>query len=165
MSHRMSGYSILELVIVTTFLAIFLLAVNPATYMKRFSGILLKMNVMEESTLLVHKLNALSTQACQPVALSSTQFQYTQDSQSLTLGMSTNGVTILNNGTNTQALLYNNLELASPTGFVFYTYGGSSTNTASSPLIVDYSVKSSLLDLSIASGSACLPKSIVLGAF
>ena len=56
MGNRLLGYSLLEIILVTTMLIIFIIVINPGTYIDHFSKILFKMNVLNESELLINKM-------------------------------------------------------------------------------------------------------------
>ncbi|RAP24684.1 hypothetical protein DID73_00980, partial [Candidatus Marinamargulisbacteria bacterium SCGC AG-343-K17] len=64
MGIRLKGYSLLEIILVTTFIIIFIVVINPGTYIDRFSKILLKMNVLNESELMINKFNSLANSQC-----------------------------------------------------------------------------------------------------
>ena len=68
---KVKGYSLLEIILVTSFIIIFIVVINPGTYIDRFSKMLLKINVLNESELLVAKLNSFAYDDCDIQGVSS----------------------------------------------------------------------------------------------
>ena len=66
---------------------VFLIAINPATYIERFSHLFLKMNVINESNLLLNKLNSFGGQNCTVQSYSPYSVQLLFNYQPLTISL------------------------------------------------------------------------------
>ena len=85
MKLKVSGYSLLEVFMVTTFLLVFLVVINPALYVERFSQMLVKMNVLNESNLMTNKLMMQSFSSCESVLTQSDRFDFLLSGRPLSL--------------------------------------------------------------------------------
>ena len=163
---KLSGYSLLELVIVTTFIIIFLVVINPGTYINRFSKILLKINVLSESSLLINKLNTISVSKCSPILLSESSFQYLVDNTNFSIAFNNDALSITNLNSNSQAILFQYLDWTKSNNFVYLDVFFQDTISPDSLMLIDISLYSSLLLNRNVSGSIlCDSQEIVLGAF
>jgi hypothetical protein len=83
--NRWQAYSLLEMILITTFLVIFLLAVNPATYIERFSQVLLKMNMLSQAELIKTKVINMGYSDCEVVTALPAQYSYYIEDTIITL--------------------------------------------------------------------------------
>ena len=116
---KVKGYSLLEIILVTSFIIIFIVVINPGTYIDRFSKMLLKINVLNESELLVAKLNSFAYDDCDIQGSSSVGIDFLHGQDVLSLRFDSNQLIIQNLGTNAEAVLYRHVSPTSLTGFNF----------------------------------------------
>ena len=119
MGNRLSGYSLLEIILVTTMLIIFIIVINPGTYIDHFSKILFKMNVLNESELLINKMNAYSFNDCTVQSISNTNVRFVTLGEDLSLSIS-NTFSVVNHQTSFDATLFANIDSSLSLGFSFY---------------------------------------------
>ena len=160
---KVKGYSLLEIILVTSFIIIFIVVINPGTYIDRFSKMLLKINVLNESELLVAKLNSFAYDDCDIQGSSSVGIDFLHGQDVLSLRFDSNQLIIQNLGTNAEAVLYRHVSPTSLTGFNFYNSYFSSA--VSDIRFIDILFKSSLLDYDVVGSIVCRDHKVVLGQF
>ena len=123
---------------------------------------LLKINVLNESELLVAKLNFFAYDDCDIQGyLQWGLILHGQDV--LSLRFDSNQLIIQNLGTNVEAVLYRHVSPTSLTGFNFYN---SYFSLAGSDIrFIDILFKSSLLDYDVVGSIVCRDHKVILGQF
>ena len=164
MGNRLSGYSLLEIILVTTMLIIFIIVINPGTYIDHFSKILFKMNVLNESELLINKMNAYALNDCTVQSISNTTVRFLTLEEDLSLSIS-NKFSVVNHQTSFDATLFANIEPGLSLGFSFYDVYFNQTLTPGDVNYMEFNVASSLLDYQVNGPFICRDYSIVLGEF
>ena len=165
MGKHLHGYSLLEIILVTSFIIIFIVIINPGTYIDRFSRMLLKMNVLNESDLMVNKLNGLSFASCVPQSLTSQSFGYLVDGVSFSIQFDQDQLRVSNLTTNVSAILYQHVDATKNNQFSYVDHLFSETFDASDVMMIYYQLHASLLPVSLQGGFLCNDKSLVLGGF
>ena len=162
---RFKAYSILEIILVTTFVIIFIIVTNPATYINRFSKMLLKMNVLNESALLVNKINSYAYGSCTKSALSSSSFSFTTNDGYYALFFDSDSFYVKNLLTNTEAVLYRYVNNSSLNTFKYYNYYFNETSLIDDAVFIDLSIHSSLLTHELIGSVFCESQKIILGEY
>ncbi len=165
MKQRLSGYSLLEIILVTTFIIIFIVVINPGTYIDRFSKILLKMNVLNESELLVNKLNSFAYKQCSPQSMGGANFTFSTNQGLFSLQFDSDQLLIMNLNSSSSAVLYRHLDPLQPKEFDYSTVFFTPPASVSDVFFIDLSFHSSLLDYAVMGSIVCNDHQIVLGAF
>ena len=165
MGKSFKGYSLLEIILVTSFIIIFIVVINPGTYIDRFSKILLKMNVLHESHLMVNKLNAISLDFCTPQALSSSSFNYLIGGTLYSLKFDNDQLLIQNLSSNVTAVLYKHIDSTQLNEFTFFNAFFSPAGSASDLAFINYRLNSSLMENSLQGAFICDNKTLVLGEY
>lgn len=164
MGKRLSAYSLLEIILVTTMLIIFIIVINPGTYIDHFSKILFKMNVLNESQLLIQKMNIYATDDCFLQSVSNSQVRFLNSGNDLSLNIS-DYFSVKNHQTNIDAFLFKNIDLNLSHGFSFYDIYLYQNQIPSDINHIEFSISSSLLDYSIQGTFICKDYSVILGEF
>jgi hypothetical protein len=73
---KYAGYSLLEILLVTALVIIFIVVINPGTYMDHFSKLLVKMAALNEANGVANKLNTVAFEPCQPLTADMQSFTY-----------------------------------------------------------------------------------------
>ncbi|MGC6367459.1 MAG: hypothetical protein ACON35_05600 [Candidatus Marinamargulisbacteria bacterium] len=164
MKLKVSGYSLLEVFMVTTFLLVFLVVINPALYVERFSQMLVKMNVLNESNLMTNKLMMQSFSSCESVLTQSDRFDFLLSGRPLSLFFNSGGLFLKNQQTNASVLLYRHLSLNDSEGFVYYDHHNE-LSVGSEVYFIDFNYGSSILNYATRISFNCLSNQIELGAY
>ena len=162
---KLRGYSLLEIILVTSFVLIFLIVINPALYVERFSKMLVKMNVLNESNILINKLNALSFSQCEPQLLMPYRFDFNHSSTPFSLLLNTDGVSIENQTINASAYLYRFIDLAESSGFNYFNYFAQESSVLDDVVYVNLNLASSLTNYNMSLFFDCHLHQIHLGEF
>ena len=165
MINRFKGYSLLEIILVTTFIIIFLVVINPGTYIDRFSKILLKMNVLNESSLMVNKLNSFSYTPCSSFLVQISTWEFINDQASLSVRFDYDTLKIKNLSNSIDAVLYKFVDPNKSKSFFYYDSYFSPTIIPANAKFIDVVFYSSLMDHKVIGSSFCSNQSITLGAF
>jgi hypothetical protein len=163
-ASSMNGYSLLEILLVTTFVIIFMVVVNPGTYIDRFSGILLKMSVLNESMVVVNKLNTVSMSHCRAQALQPQSFSYKTHNQSYALQLQTD-ISIQNSSTGAQGVLLQYLDPSSVNDIEYYSGQFALASDAESLRYADMVVHSSLMEHRVLVSFLCDDQHLSLRAY
>ena len=164
MGVRYSGYSILEIILVTSFLIIFILVINPGTYIDHFSKVLFKMNILNESELMIHKLSVYLFQDCSLNSISNSNVRFNVEANDLSLVIS-DQVSVLNHQSNISGILFSNVNQSESLGFSFFDSYFTQTQIAGDVSFIEFNIVSSLMDYSINSAFVCNDYNIVLGGY
>ncbi|MGA0242636.1 MAG: hypothetical protein ACO3K7_06570 [Candidatus Marinamargulisbacteria bacterium] len=121
--HRLSAYSLVEIILVTTFLIIFIVVMNPATYIERFSKMLLKMMVLDDVTVMNQKLNLMGFDSCDPILASPTQFKLNTKNEVVRYEFSSQSFGVTNPDTGLQGVLYQHIDTTVPPTITYYDAG------------------------------------------
>jgi hypothetical protein len=165
MGKHVNGYSLLEIILVTSFIIIFIVVINPGTYIDRFSRILLKMSVLQDADLMINKFNSLSLGSCSPETLEGQSFGYVLDGASFSFYFDQDQFMAANLSSNVEAMLYQHVDSKKMNEFTYLNYFLSETYTPSDVSLIQYQLNSSLIDLTLVGSFGCNSQSIVLGAF
>ena len=165
MLDKLRGYSFIEIILVTTFIIIFLIVINPGTYIDRFSKILLKINVLNESSMMVNKLNLFNYYSCSSILLQNSTWQFINDNVTLSLRFEDETLKIKNVATAVDAVLYKFVDSSKTNSFFYYDSYFSPTISPGNVEFIDVVFYSSLMDHKVIGSALCKEPSIVLGAF
>ena len=141
-----------------------LVVINPGTYIDRFSKILLKMNVLNESSLIVNKLNSFSYTPCSSLVQTST-WEFINDQTSLSVQFDSDTLKIKNLSNSIDAVLYKFVDPNKSKSFFYYDSYFSPTIIPANAKFIDVVFYSSLMDHKVIGSSFCSNQSIALGAF
>ena len=166
MASRLNAYSLLEIILVTTFIIIFLVVVNPGTYIDRFSGMLLKMKVLNESEVMINKFMAVSMGACLPQGLLASEFLFLTNDGNFSIQFDSFGQLLIKNvSAGSEALLYRHVDANELNEFVYrdalFSFTGSPSNVGS----IDLFLHSSLVDHQVLGSLVCDDHQVVLREF
>ena len=161
---QLKGYSLLEIILVTTFVLIFMVVVNPGTYIDRFSSVLLKMSVLNESMVLVNKLNMISMSNCEAQSLQQQSFLFLMQNQPYAIHLDTN-ITIQNTTSETKGVLVKYINEAASNGMDYYNSYFSLASSPSDLRFIDLVFHSSLLDHMALASFTCSNQQIDLRRF
>jgi len=165
MIKRLRGYSLLEIILVTTFIIIFLVVINPGTYIDRFSKILLKMNVLNESSLMVNKLNSFSYTPCASFLVQTATWEFINDQTSLSVRFDYDTLKIKHLSNSIDAVLYKFVDPNKSKSFFYYDSYFSPTIIPANAKFIDVIFYSSLMDHKVIGSAFCSNQSIILGEF
>ena len=161
--NRWQAYSLLEMILITTFLVIFLLAVNPATYIERFSHILLKMNMLSQAELIKTKVINNAYSDCEVLTALPAQYSYYIDDTVITLEK-TGSSLLLGNQYGQSATLLVALDPNSE-GFKYRNRFFDETSTVMDIELIEFSFDSTSFPYKIRGSFQCDSNHIVLNAF
>ena len=164
MGDRYSGYSILEIILVTSFSIIFILVINPGTYIDHFSKVLFKMNILNESELMFNKLSVYSLQDCSLNSISNSTVRFNFQNQDLSLFV-TDQMGIYNNQSQLTGVLFSNVNENESNGFSFFDLYFIESQLVSEVSLIKYNIVSSLMDYTIDGAFVCHDYDIVLGEY
>lgn len=165
MGKYVRGYSLLEIILVTSFIIIFIVVINPGTYIDRFSKILLKMSVLQEADLMINKFNSLALVPCVPQSLTGQSFGYLMDGALFSFQFDQNQLVANNLSSNVEAMLYQHVDSSKINEFTYLNSFLMETSNPSSVALVHYQLHSSLIDSTLIGSFICNSQSIVLGEF
>ena len=165
MMVRFKGYSLLEIILVTTFIIIFIVVINPGTYIDRFSKILLKMNVLGESELVFHKFNVMSNGSCLPQSVSSSEFSFLTNEGTFSFKIESDQLVLNNLGSGSEAVLYRYMDATLLNEFSYYNSYLFQTYLPNDVKYIDLTLYSSLLDHEVIGSMVCHDQHIILGAY
>ena len=165
MLTKLRGYSFIEIILVTTFIIIFLVVINPGTYIDRFSKILLKMNVLNESSLMVNKLNSFTYDSCFSILMQGSTWQFINNQESLSLRFEDDMFRIKNISTSVDAVLYKFVDSSKTNSFFYFDSYFAPTDSPANVEFIDVVFSSSLMDHKVIGSTLCKQPAIVLGAF
>tara|TARA_Y100001935_G_C17309684_1_gene514925 strand:- start:3799 stop:4296 length:498 start_codon:yes stop_codon:yes gene_type:complete len=165
MGKHVKGYSLLEIILVTSFIIIFIVVINPGTYIDRFSRLLLKMSVLQEADLMINKFNSLSLVPCVPQSLGGHSFGYSLDGALFSFQFDQNQLVVNNLSSNVEAMLYQHVDSSKINEFSYFNHFLTETLNPSSVVLVHYQLNSSLIDSTLVGSFICNSQSIVLGEF
>lgn len=163
MPHNFNGYTLLELSLVTTFITIFLIVVNPATYMSQFSSLLLKIDMMGQAELIKTKFMDIEQSDCEVLDVAPTVFQYRRFQLPFTFDIQNNALR-LTNAHNQSATFISKLD-ESINGFQSIDAFFDQTSQISDTVLIDYKFTSAENGLYIKGSLVCEQSTVVLNTY
>ena len=139
------AYSLLEIILITTFLSIFVFVLNPGTYVDRFSHMLVKMNLLGQTELVQNKFFSMGFSNCQKVGVLTNQFSYAVDGGLFSLLYSSGELSVTNQH-GQSAILFRGIDDSASNGFRYLNRYYNDSGIPSDVVIIDYSFISTNLD-------------------